>query len=458
MPLILGTNSIKDTGYEVANSLRLESGSSDNLTRSQTSGNRNKATFSAWVKRSKLGANQGIFGIHGASSDAGQIEIRFQSSGEGFHISGQATNWRRTNRHFRDVSAWHHLVVAFDTTLSTASDRVKVYVNGVQETSFAASGDPSQDSDLPFGLSGATCSIGSNFNAGSAGEYFSGYLAEVVLIDGQQLDPTSFGEFDEDSPTIWKPKDVSGLTFGTNGFYLDFENASSLGADVSGNSNNFTVNNLTSIDQTTDTCTNNFATMNPLYNFTNNATLSEGNLKVVGGSAWNSVGSTIGLTSGKWYYEVKMTSLPGGGSNGRTGFFDSEVNVSSGNIFSQTNGTTYYYNEDGGEMIKDNSTTTNDYGVIAQGSILGVALNMDDKQVTFYDDNSAIITNYAISTNIDIAIPSSSVYNETQEYNFGNPPYSLTSGESDQNGYGSFEFSPPSGYYSICTKNLAEYG
>ena len=442
--------------FEVANSLRFNSADSARLTRTQTSGNRNKATLSAWVKRSKLGANQAFFGIHGASSDAGQIEIRFQSSGEGFHISGQATNWRRTDRHFRDVSAWYHLVVAFDTTLSTADDRVKVYVNGVQETSFAASGNPSQDSDLPFGLSGATCSIGSDFNAGSAGNFFGGYLAEIVLIDGQQLDPTSFGEFDEDTG-IWKPIDVSGLTLGTNGFYLDFEDSSSLGNDAAG-SNNFTVTNLTSTDQTTDTPTNNFATMNPLYNFTNNATLSEGNLKVVGGSAWHSVGSTIGLTSGKWYYEVKMTSLPGGGSNGRTGFFDSEVNVSSGNIFSQTNGTTYYYNEDGGEIIKDNSTTTNDYGVIAQGSILGVALNMDDKQVTFYDDNSAIITNYAISTNIDIAIPSSSVYNETQEYNFGNPPYSLTSGESDQNGYGSFEFSPPSGYYSICTKNLAEYG
>ena len=126
MPLILGTNSIKDTSYDVANSLRFNSADSARLTRTQTSGDRNKATFSAWVKRSKLGANQGFFGIHGASSDAGQIEIRFQSSGEGFHISGHATNWRRTSASFRDVSAWYHLVVAFDTTLSTAGDRVKV--------------------------------------------------------------------------------------------------------------------------------------------------------------------------------------------------------------------------------------------------------------------------------------------------------------------------------------------
>ena len=204
MPTILGANTLS-SGYDVANSLRFNSADSARLTRTQTSGDRNKATFSAWVKRSKLGANQGFFGIHGASSDAGQIEIRFQSSGEGFHISGYATNWRRTSASFRDVSAWYHLVVAFDTTLSTAGDRVKVYVNGVQTTAFAASENPDEDEDLPFGLNGATCSVGSDFNAGSAGNFFGGYLAEVVLIDGQQLEPTSFGEFDEDSPTIWKP-------------------------------------------------------------------------------------------------------------------------------------------------------------------------------------------------------------------------------------------------------------
>ena len=299
MPTILGANTLS-SGYDVANSLRFNSADSARLTRTQTSGDRNKATLSAWVKRSKLGANQAFFGIHGASSDAGQIEIRFQSSGEGFHISGQATNWRRTNRHFRDVSAWYHLVVAFDTTLSTANDRVKVYVNGVQETSFAASGNPGQNDDLPFGLNGATCTVGCDFNAGSAGNYFGGYLAEVVLIDGQQLDPTSFGEFDSDTPTVWKPKDVSGLTFGNNGFYLDFEDSSSLGNDAAG-SNNFTATNLAATDQSTDTCTNNFTTLNSLFP-ESNISYSEGNLKVSGdGSAnWSSAIPTIGLTSGKW--------------------------------------------------------------------------------------------------------------------------------------------------------------
>ena len=468
-PLILGTNSIKDSAYNVANSLRLESGSSDNLTRSQTSGNRNKATFSAWVKRSKLGANQGIFGIHGASSDAGQIEIRFQSSGEGFHISGQATNWRRTNKNFRDTSAWQHLVVAFDTTLSTASDRVKVYVNGVQETSFAASGDPSQDSDLPFGLSGATCSIGSNFNSGSAGEYFSGYLAEVVLIDGQQLDATSFGEFDEDSPTIWKPKDVSGLTFGTNGFYLDFENSSNLGADVSGNGNNFTVNNLTSVDQSTDTCTNNFATFDAINVNTNMANLSDGNLKYDGGvtTTFRSTFATFGATKGKWYMECKRVD----GTSFSIGIIHLEyialqTNVSYiGGAGDSTNNIGYL--KDGNTSV--GGSETSGFASYGNGDTVMVAMDLDNGKVYFGVNgtwgNSGDPTSGSSGTGArSITVGGNtwtfgvSVFASRWEANFGSPMYSISSGNSDAEGFGNFEFAVPSGYFSLCTKNLAEYG
>ena len=133
-----------------------------------------------------------------------------------------------------------------------------------RETSFQSDTQPSQDQVSHVNQDSKTNYVGTFDGSGT---FFNGYMAEVVLVDGQALDPTSFGEFDSDSPTIWKPKNVSGLTFGTNGFHLDFENSSSLGADVSGNSNNFTVNNLTSVDQSTDTCTNNFCTANFLDNF-----------------------------------------------------------------------------------------------------------------------------------------------------------------------------------------------
>jgi hypothetical protein len=234
-------------GYDVANSLRFDDGSSDYLNRTTgTPTNANKCTFSLWAKRGQLGGTKALMGFHTNDSNRGnfvfevdKLEVRM------FDTSMQLT----TNRLFRDVSAWYHIVLAVDTTQGTASNRVKLYINGVQETSFSTSSYPSQNSDFGFNKSGI---VFKTTQKGEQNDFFDGYISEFVMVDGQQLDPTSFGEFDEDSG-VWKAIDVSGLTFGNNGFYLDFENSGSLGADVSGNGNNFTVNNLTSIDQTTDT-------------------------------------------------------------------------------------------------------------------------------------------------------------------------------------------------------------
>ena len=298
--------------YEVANSLRFNKGSSDylNLTFG-TSTSTKKCTYSCWVKRSKL------------NDDGGQYLFTFNDSGNAIYFNGSGTGAGTndelvinsdsnfafyTDALFRDTSAWYHIVVAVDTTQGTDSNRVKLYVNGVQITSFGTANYPSQNADFNnlFSSTGVH-EIGRGTATGGT-EYFGGYMAEVVFIDGQQLDPTSFGEFDSDSPNIWKPIDVSGLTFGNNGFYLDFENASSLGADVSGNGNNFSVNNLTSIDQSTDTCTNNFCTINPLYSYTG-ITFSEGNLQTnLGGSNHRWGTGTFFVESGKWYFECKVLS------------------------------------------------------------------------------------------------------------------------------------------------------
>jgi hypothetical protein len=158
-----------------------------------------------------------------------------------------------TSQVFRDMSAWYHIVVAVDTTQATDTNRVKIYVNGSQVTSFLSTLYPSQNTDTSVNQSGAPCRVGAGTSL-----YFNGYMSDVYLIDGQQLAPSDFGEFDEDSG-IWKPIAYEG-TYGTNGFYLEFKDSSALGDDTSGNGNDFTVNNLTSIDQTTDTPTNNFAT------------------------------------------------------------------------------------------------------------------------------------------------------------------------------------------------------
>ena len=476
MPLILGTNSIKDTGYDVANSLRFNSGSSDYLNRTQSgAGNRKTFTFSVWLKMATddVPSDIGIFSYYNDVNNFGKIGI--QGDNNQFVIVNRTSGTFNTNVQIsamaRDISAWLHLVVAVDTTQSTESNRIKFYVNGTQQTSFVTSTYPSINTDLEFNATHNNYI--SNWNGSS--QYFDGYMTEVVFIDGQQLDPTSFGEFDSDSPNIWKPIDVSGLTFGTNGFHLDFENASSLGADVSGNSNNFTVNNLTSVDQSTDTCTNNFATLNPLVTYAATPPVhSEGNLQVVTVNADPGLfgsSSTIGVSQGKWYAEFKPTNstssvpyLIGISSDpaemARNG-------ATSGNQYSSTEWGYYAYNgnqyHEGSNSSYGDAYTTND--------IIGVALDLDNHKLYFSKNgtfqNSGVPTSGSIGTGA-ISIDSGETYFFmltdlgggvcTFQANFGNPPFSISSGNADANGHGNFEYAPPSGYFALCTKNLAEFG
>jgi len=271
--LILGGNQLAAGGYNVDNSCRFNDGSSDYLNRTpSTATNRQTWTFSCWFKRSAaLGVDNNLIHSYGGGSTRSRVFFR-TSNAIGFDTGGTGSfGIIQTNAVYRDVSAWYHIVAVLDTTNATATDRQRIYVNGVRQTT------------------SVTYQVGLNFSDGyinstqvheigvaEGGGYIDGYLAEVCLIDGSALDPTSFGEFDEDSG-VWKPIDVSELTFGTNGFYLPFENSGALGQDDSGNGNNFTVNNLTSIDQTTDTPTNNYATMNPLDNYYSQGTFSDGN-------------------------------------------------------------------------------------------------------------------------------------------------------------------------------------
>ena len=471
MPLILGTNSIKDTGYDVANSLRFNSGSSDSLNKSASAGNRKTFTISSWIKPSTTG--YGVF-FSGKSASTSYANIQFPNGNSKFQFAeyqGGDTINLETNRLFRDLSAWWNVVIAVDTTQSTASNRIKLYLNGVQETSFATETYPSQNADTVFNSSSSTHRIGCNNDAD--GGFFNGYMAETVLIDGQQLDPTSFGEFDQDSPTIWKPKDVSGLTFGTNGFYLDFEDSSALGNDAAG-SNNFTVNNLTAIDQSTDTCTNNFATGNPLLkNPSNTLTFSEGNLKIVTDSSSRQNGfSTIGVTTGKWYGEFKLSSdannkamigIANGSGASETSRNNSYLGTETGTVSVYNSGTKYI---DGSSSSYGNSYSA--------GDIIGIALDLDNSAVYFSIDgtfqNSGNPTSGASKTGaisftkgddfwfMGFGDGSTSGAAVTWEANFGSPPYAISSGNADGNGYGNFEYSVPSGYYALNTKNLAEYG
>ena len=483
MPLILGTNSIKDTGYEVANSCRFDDGSSDYLSRTPSSGgNRRTFTISCWLKRSTLGGGKIITGINDGSDPYARI---FFDTNDVLKIEdndGGTDTDIVTNRVFRDTSAYYHIVVAYDTTQSTASNRIKLYVNGVQETSFSTETYPAQNFDTEYNKSSTAMNIG-KFSS----SYFDGYMAEVVFIDGSALDPTSFGEFDSDSPTIWKPKDVSGLTFGTNGFYLDFENASSLGADASGNSNNFTVNNLTSVDQSTDTCTNNFATFNGVLGYNSTIVLAEGNLKGTTGSThqalYGSIFSSIGVTQGAWYAEFKVTTNSNHSIVGISADLESDANGSSGgayNFIYLGQGIGYYGSN--GKIFHTSSDFQMTYGsAVSNNDIVGVALDVDNQEVYFSingvfqnsgnPESGASKTGGVVnegarnifSTGTGTLFFAVADFDATAtcaiEANFGGGSVSaISSGNSDANGHGNFSYAVPSGYFSLCTKNLAEFG
>jgi len=438
--------------YDVANSCRFNAGSSDSLTRTFGTPTNNRIwTYSFWMKHCD---NQGVLLNTGA--DTSYMYFRASNANPvpfGFSVEQYVGSFQYKlipNEVFRDHSAWQHIVIAFDTTQSTASNRVKIYKNGSQITSFNSEDYPSQNLDTQVN-SAVAHKIGGFASSG----FYDGYLAEVVFIDGQQLDPTSFGEFDEDSPNIWKPIDVSGLTFGNNGFYLDFEDSSALGNDKSGNDNDFTVNNLTSIDQTTDTCTNNFATFNPLMSLsTGNSfptALTDGNTinsdTRSGGDA-RSLATIAVPRTGKWYYECKVIS---GGAYISIGLFQYLGNAV------PTKWARYY----GASGIKNLDGTSTSYGAtFTNNDIIGCLADIENNQITFYkngESQGAISYTFASGEDYFMTAGDEAGSSHSVAGNFGNPAFTISSGNSDPAGYGNFEYSTDGGY-ALNTKNLAEYG
>jgi hypothetical protein len=447
------------TAYEVANSCRFEKGDDAYMHKSSSGGNRRAWTISFWVKRSLLGVEQQLFGGDSGSAPYASAQFDAGDTLQFYDYSGSGSNYTFrfiTNQVFRDVSAWSHFVFKLDTEQSTESNRLKIYHNGTEITSFSTSTYPSEDADTSVNVAGQNFAVANLYDSGNE---FSGYMSEFCLIDGSALAPTSFGEFDEDSPTVWKPKDVSGLTFGTNGFYLDFEDSANLGNDANGGTD-LTEVNLAAADQATDTPTNNFCTMNPLVP-TTNITFSEGNCKMVVSSSGAQGGGigTFGLTAGKWYWEVKIASTVGNHNHGAISENTSELYQNVAGLQNDT-GVTCWRNDDGGEVVVDGTATTNDYGIMADGSIMGIALDMDNYNISYYDDGTALVTDFNMSTTRGTIFPMIHTgASTTSEVNFGGcSAFSISSAQSDANGYGNFEHAPPSGYLALCSKNLGSDG
>ena len=469
--LVGGANSAV-SGYDIENSLRLNSGDSPNLSWTpSSSGNQTICTFSCWVKRSLLGSHlQPIWSTK--VSTAGTNAVVFMpanGSTDKMHLVVAGTDdsnfGQTTSNTFRDVSAWYHLVARIDTTQGTAANRIRAYVNGESVTLSGTPGYPDEDE---------TCRLSDNDRPQTIGEderdniHFDGYVSEVAFIDGASLAPTSFAETDEDSG-IWKPKDFKDdVTFGTNGYYLEFketgtsQNSSGIGADTSGNDNHFAVTNLAATDITTDTPTNNFATLNSITDATND--LSEGNTVSDLDDGTNATSTTIFAANGKWYAEFKVTDLAGSNSNIRIGVVSAEQNA----VDLGGPNETYAFLGDGRKYVEGSASS---YGsALNVNDIVMVALDTDNNKVwygangTWFasgDPSSNSNESHAIdsgpSFGFAIASGTSSASPEIQ-CNFGNPPFSISSGNSDDNGFGNFEYDVPTGFYSLCTKNLAEYG
>jgi len=452
------------TGYDIDNSLKLEPDNSEFLSITNTSdGSKRTATYSFWLKRTELEPSTWMQ-VAGLYNTGETVRFMFYQD----HImleNGWGGTQKRltTNAVYRDTSSFYHFVVGIDTTQSTASNRVKLYVNGVQETSFSTEQYPDQDFDLAIGRSGANYPW--RYGAYDATYYgTAGYLAEAHYIDGTQYAASDFGEFDEDSG-IWKPKEFTG-NYGTQGSYLNFSDASNLGANSKGSDIDAVLTNITAADQATDTPTNNFCTLNILYNYAYGNTITEGATKIYGAANnWGGGKATFGLTSGKWYWEIKQLA------NGNTFMglqTDGEDNISSGNAQSQNTSVVFY--TDGTLQYSNGSeSTTSASNSIAANSIVGFALDLDSATQTIkvYNNNS-LVTAFGSSGTANLStyniadktvFPFVALYDRTVNMNFGGYTVSsISSAASDENGYGTFEYAPPSGYYAICTKNLAEFG
>jgi hypothetical protein len=458
---ILPANSASG-GFNVANSVRLDTNAYLHKTPSG-SGNRKTWTASVWVKGQPTTTTNNIAGQAVFSAgDSATDRTHFYFTNGIFEFRTEISNTQQiitTNQVFTDPAAWYHIVVAVDSTQSTDTNRVKIYANGVQITSFSAAAYLAEDADTYVNHT-VKQYVGSS--SWSVGSYFNGYMAEFVLLDGTAATPTSFGEFDEDS-NIWKPIKVSDLTFGTNGFYLDFQASGNLGNDANGGTD-LTEVNIAAVDQTTDTCTNNFATLNPLFPEANVAYTQGNTVATADGSAnWSSTIPTVGLVSGKWYWEWTATST----NNVFVGIA-SEVLVNSTLISDDTpydqNGLILYFA--GRRKTVDGTDTETHFTAFGSGT-MSAALDLDSgtRTITFYHNGSAtgdvvnLTANFAAAGDVfPVFMVNAGSNPSIINVNFGNPSYANSSSAADGDGFGNFEFAPPSGYFAICTKNLAEYG
>ena len=425
--------------------------------------NPDKFTVSMWVKKSKIGAEQVLLGNYSSGNFRGKIDFLSDDRLEYIQKNdGNTTANLITTRKFRDTSAWYHLVYQFDTTQGTSSNRIKLYVNGVQETAFDTASYPAQNLDMRPNQASTTLHIGSD---GNSGNYFNGVLSHFHLVDGYIEAPTVFGETDSTTGE-WKINTTPSISeYGDDGFFV-LKDGNSV-TDQSGKGNNFTVASGT-LTKTEDCPSNVFATGNILLKPHSNITFSNGNNTAAeGGSDWGSIVSTIGASSGKYYAEVKCAS----GSYFFTG-------ITSENSLMSTAGTAGFagkfnygvgYKENG-QYRKDAGSYTSYGSTYTNGDIIGIAMDLDNSKLYFSKNgtwqNSGVPTSGSTGTGAISITATSTAGNyflvaspntSTVQFNFGNGYFGTTavaSAGTNASGIGIFEYDVPTGYTALSTKGL----
>ena len=479
----VGAGAVGGTGFypeTIGQSLRFEDGDSPYLDRTPSSEtDRDKFTWSCWIKRGVLDQLLVIFQHGPSNNNSTGLFLETDNTLVYQHADGGgATDKVQTNAKLRDITGFYHIALAVDTTQSTDSNRVRLYINGVYQSSLATANYPTQNTDTDmnttnkFRISGQTA--GTQFP-------FDGYMAEVNFLDGIQVGDTQdsngdyiLDEFGETKNGVWIPKAYSG-SYGTNGFRLTFADSSSLGDDTSGNGNDFTSSGLASTDVVIDTPTNNFCTTNPLQKGAY-ITLSEGNLKVAGNNATNSAVTlgTFAQTSGKWYFEVRQGTVASEfiGVMVKQVSFENSLIDGSNVAQTQGKGVVIRYNGDvrgiSGELQSVSAFT------YTAGDIIGIAFDMDNGAVYFAKNNTWLNsgdptsgsskTGSFLNFTVDdtrIATPALDSYtggfvtgNFGQDSSFAGTE--TAQGNTDGNGQGDFYYTPPSGYLALCSSNLTD--
>ena len=457
-----GASGTSTAVHTIGQSIRFNDGDSAYMHRTPSSaGNRRTFTYSFWFKLGDMATTQRMF-LSVRNSDTTRDNLIFNQGSSGDYriyldarVSGSAHTVLEPTRALRDPSAFYHFVLTVDTTNAVSNERVKMYINGIRETTFTNETYPSLNQEFRINNTDKH-SIG-RFEFSSPSGYFDGYMAEIHLLDGYAYDPSFFGEFN--SSGIWVPKEYTG-SYGTNGFKIDGRDSADLGDDESGNGNDFTASGLAAHDQVADSPTNNFAVLSPIDK--GSMTLSEGNLKGTSGSSsvWQTSKATMGVKSGKWYWEVRAggTTYNLHGTVGLAQTLNTTTSIhpgvpSDGYGWYGTNGAIYH---NGGQIATESTYTT--------GDIISFALDLDDSGgiLTAYKNGVSegnLTTTYKTADTDDFIFPAVGLLvSDTCIINFGQDGTfagNVTAGgNSDGNGIGNFKYSVPSGYLALCTKNL----